>query len=75
MATREFHRASDNHAGVKVGDKFKTVKDHHEVKGDLTVGVELVLDGIVHYPTRYLLKDDEGNLWTVPIHSVEKLNE
>jgi len=72
MAIREFHKTSDEHGGVQVGLKFKTVKEHHEVQGDLTIGVELVLDSIVHYPTRYRLKDAEGRTWTVPIHSVEK---
>ena len=30
-----------------------------------------MINAIIHFPTRYRLQDDDGNIWTVPIHSVE----
>ncbi|MBT6841916.1 MAG: hypothetical protein HOA15_08430 [Candidatus Marinimicrobia bacterium] len=75
MSTKEFHRTSQDHAGVNAGTKFKMIKSHHEVQGELIAGVDLTLDSIAHYPTRFRLKDDAGRIWTVPIHSVEKLSE
>ncbi|MDP6201801.1 MAG: hypothetical protein QF616_06185 [Candidatus Marinimicrobia bacterium] len=70
MATKNFHTVSDEHGGVNVGTKFKMIKDHQQVQGVLSEGVEVILDNIVHYPTRYRLKDDKARIWTVPIHSV-----
>ncbi len=70
MATKNFHTVSDEHGGVNVGTKFKMIKDHQQVQGVLSEGVEVILDSIVHYPTRYRLKDDNARIWTVPIHSV-----
>ena len=55
--------------------KYKTIKPHHEVLGDLEEGVVLELDSIAHYPTKYRLKDKEGRLWTIPTHSVERIEE
>ena len=37
--------------------------------------VELTLVEIAHYPTLYILKDTEGRVWTVPLHTVSLLNE
>ena len=75
METKEFDQLSTEHFGVKKGTKFKTVKFHHEVHGDLEEGVVLILDSIAHYPTRYLFKDENGKVWTLPIHSVEIISE
>ena len=75
MGTKEFDQLSNEHSGVKAGTKFKSIKFHHEVQGDLEEGTELVLDAIAHYPTRYLFKDENGKIWTLPIHSVEKISE
>ncbi len=75
MATKNFDTVSDEHVGVNVGTKFKMIKDHKEVQGILSEGVEVVLDSIVHFPTRYCLKDDIGRIWTVPIHSVIPIPE
>ena len=75
MATKNFHTVSDEHGGVNVGAKFKMIKDHQEVQGILSKGVEVILDSIVHFPTRYCLKDDIGRIWTVPIHSVTPIPE
>ncbi len=75
MATREFHKVSDEHAGVNAGTSFIMIKEHQEVQGTLDEGVEVVLDSIVHFPTRYRLKDDKGRIWTVPIHSVKQIGE
>ena len=56
------------------GMRFKIIKPHHEVLGDLQVGSVLELDSIAHYPTRYRLRSDDGKLWTVPTHTVEQIN-
>mgnify|MGYP003986016995 FL=1 len=74
MATKNFHTVSDEHGGVNVGPKFKMIKDHQQVQGVLSEGVEVILDNIVHYPTRYRLKDDKARIWTVPIHSVTPIS-
>ncbi len=50
------------------------IKDHQQVQGVLSEGVEVILDNIVHYPTRYRLKDDKARIWTVPIHSVTPIS-
>ena len=73
MGTKEFDQLSNEHFGVKTGTKFKSIKFHHEVQGDLEEGTELVLDAIAHYPTRYLFKDENGRVWTLPIHSVREI--
>ena len=75
MGTKEFDQLSNEHFGVKTGTKFKSIKFHHEVQGDLEKGTELVLDAIAHYPTRYLFKDENGKSWTLPIHSVKEAIE
>ena len=75
MGTKEFDQLSNEHFGVKTGTKFKSIKFHHEVQGDLQKGTELVLDAIAHYPTRYLFKDENGKIWTLPIHSVKEAVE
>ena len=72
METKEFDQLSNEHSGVKTGTRFKSIKFHHEVQGDLEEGTELVLDSIAHYPTRYLFKDENGKIWTLPIHSVKE---
>ena len=75
MTTKEFHKTSNEHAGVNVGARFKTIKPHHEVQGDIEEGVELTLETIAHFPTRYKLKDKEGRIWTVPLHTVSPIAE
>ena len=75
MPTKEFHKTSNEHAGVNVGAKFKTIKPHHEVQGDIGIDVELTLIEIAHYPTLYKLKDNEGRVWTVPLHTVAPVKE
>ena len=72
METKEFDQLSNEHSGVKTGTRFKSIKFHHEVQGDLEEGTELVLDAIAHFPTRYLFKDENGKIWTLPIHSVKE---
>ena len=32
----KFYKKSTEHAGIEVGDKFRLIKDHHEVHGDLS---------------------------------------
>ena len=75
METKEFNKVSSEHSGVRSGTKFITTKFHHEVQGDVEEGTGLVLEKIVHYPTRYLLKDENGKIWTLPIHSVKEAIE
>ena len=75
MGTKEFDQLSNEHSGVKTGTRFKSIKFHHEVQGDLEEGTELVLDAIAHFPTRYLFKDENGKIWTLPIHSVKEAIE
>ena len=70
---RKFNTLSNEHFGVKTGDRFKTIKHHHEVNGDLEEGTELVLDSIAHFPTLYKLKDSDGKIWTLPLHSVKQI--
>ena len=75
MSPKEFNKVASEHFGASKGMKYKTIKPHHEVLGDLEEGVLLELDSIAHYPTRYRLKDEEGRLWTIPTHSVERVEE
>ena len=71
---KKFNRRSREHFGVKSGDKFKVIKDHHEVNGDLPKGSITVLIDIAHFPTMYRVKDlKTSKLYTVPVHSVEKM--
>ena len=70
---RRLNTLSNEHFGVKAGDRFKTIKHHHEVSGDLEEGTELVLDSIAHFPTLYRLKDSDGKIWTLPVHSVKQI--
>ena len=73
MKPKRFNTISTEHAGIKAGDRFKTIIHHHEINGDLEKGAELVLDSIIHFPTLYRLKDSNGRIWILPLHSVEKI--
>ena len=73
MPPKEFNKVSNEHVEASKGMKFKTIKPHHEVLGDLKEGEVLELESIAHYPTRYRLLDQDGKLWTVPTHSVERI--
>ena len=66
-----FHKPSAEHGGMKAGTKVRLIIDHREIDGNITAGSECVINAIIHFPTRYRLQDDDGNIWTVPIHSVE----
>ena len=70
---KRFNKLSREHWGVIVGDRFITIKHHHEVSGDLEQGTELILDSIAHFPTLYRLKDTDGKIWTLPVHSVKRI--
>ena len=61
MPPKEFNKVSNEHVEASKGMKFKTIKPHHEVLGDLKEGVVLELESIAHYPTRYRLLDQDGN--------------
>ena len=74
MSPKEFNKTSSEHVEATKGMRFKTIKPHHEVLGDLQVGSVLELDSIAHYPTRYRLRSDDGKLWTVPTHTVEQIS-
>ena len=66
-----FHKPSDEHGGMKAGTKVRLLKDHHEIGGSVAAGSVCIVEAIIHFPTRYRLQDKEGNIWTVPIHSIE----
>ena len=69
-----FNKVSREHWGVEVGDKFRLIKDHHEIHHDFKKGSICVLMGISHFPTMYQLKDLEtSKTLTVPLHSVERM--
>ena len=71
---KSFNKVSKEHWGVKVGDKFRLIKDHHETHHDFPKGSICVVMGISHFPTMYQLKDLEtSKTLTVPVHSVEKM--
>lgn len=70
-----FHKPSNEHAGMEAGTRVKLLKDHREIGGSIDAGSECIVDEIIHFPTRFRLKDVAGNLWTVPIHSVELIAE
>ena len=71
---KSFNKVSKEHWGVKVGDKFRLIKDHHEIHHDFPKGSICVVIGISHFPTMYHLKDLEtSKTLTVPVHSVEKM--
>ena len=71
---KAFNKVSKEHWGVKVGDKFRLIKDHHEIHYDFPKGSICVVMGISHFPTMYQLKDLEtSKTLTVPVHSVEKM--
>ena len=72
---KSFNKVSKEHWGVKVGDKFRLIKDHHEIHHDFPKGSICVVMGISHFPTMYQLKDLEtSKTLTVPVHSVEKMS-
>ena len=72
---KSFNKVSKEHWGVKVGDKFRLIKYHHEIHHDFPKGSICVVIGISHFPTMYHLKDLEtSKTLTVPVHSVEKMS-
>ena len=71
---KKYYRRSKSHWGVNAGDKFKVIKDHHEVNGDLPKDSIVILIEISHFPTMYRVKDLEtSRLYTVPVHTVKKM--
>ena len=66
-----FHKPSAEHGGMVTGTKVRLIIDHSEIDGRISAGSECVINAIIHFPTRYRLQDDDDNIWTVPIHSVE----
>ena len=62
---KKYYRRSKSHWGVNAGDKFKVIKDHHEVNGDLPKDSIVVLMEINHFPT--------SRTFTVPVHTVKKM--
>ena len=71
---KKYYKRSKSHWGVNAGDKFKVIKDHHEVSGDLPKDSIVVLIEINHFPTTYYVKDLEtSRTFTVPVHSVKKM--
>ena len=71
---KTFNKRSKSHWGVNAGDKFRVIKDHHEVHGDLLKGSIVVLKEISHFPTQYFVHELETmKTFTVPVHTVEKM--
>ena len=71
---KRFNKVSTEHWDAKAGDKFKVIKDHHEVNGDLPKDSIVVLMEINHFPTTYYVKDLEtSRTFTVPVHTVKKM--
>ncbi len=71
---RKFNKRSKNHWKATAGDKFRVIKDHHEVHGDLPKGSIVVLKEISHFPTQYFVHELETmKTFTVPVHTVEKM--
>ena len=66
-----FHKPSAEPGGMVTGTKVRLIIDHSEIDGSIRAGSECVINAIIHFPTRYRLQDDDDNIWTVPIHSVE----
>ena len=71
---KRFNKVSTEHWDAKMGDKFKVIKNHHEVHGDLPKDSIVILIEIAHFPTMYRVKDLEtSKLYTVPVHTVKKM--
>ena len=71
---RKFNKRSKNHWKATAGDKFKVIKDHHEVNGDLPKDSIVVLMEINHFPTTYYVKDlATSRTFTVPVHTVKRM--
>ncbi len=70
-----FHKSSEHHAGIDVGTPVQLTKDHSEVGGHISAGSECIIESIIHFPTRYMIKDEYGKIWTVPIHSIRFIEE
>jgi hypothetical protein len=71
---KTFNKRSKSHWGVNAGDKFRVIKDHHEVHGDLLKGSIVVLKEISHFPTQYFVHElNTMKTFTVPVHTVEKM--
>lgn len=73
--SKEFHLPSSEHGSMETGTEVKLLKNHKEFGQELSVGSVLTVDSIIHFPTRYHLKDASGKIWTVPIHAVELVSE
>ncbi len=71
--SKEFHLPSDEHGGMEAGTKVTLLRDHREFGQEISIGSQLIVDSIIHFPTRYHLKDTSGKIWTVPIHAVERV--
>ena len=58
---KPFHKISKEHWGVKVGDKFRLIKDHHEIHHDFPKDSICVVMGISHFPTCLLYTSDAAD--------------
>lgn len=65
-----FHKPSEDHGGMEAGTAVRLIKDHSEVGGSISAGSDCTIESIIHFPTRYRIKDENSRIWTVPIHSV-----
>ena len=69
-----YDERSDEHAGFAAGTKIETTINHHEVNRDLAAQTQLTIVSVAHYPTRVIATDENGIEWTLPLHSVTKLD-
>ena len=70
---KPFNRVSREHWGVKVGDEFE-LSVPHTIPGQqpIPIGTKVVVDGISHFPTMYIVSDRQ-NQFSVAVHSVKKI--
>ena len=68
-----YDERSDEHAGFAAGAKIETTIDHHEVNRDIASQTQLTIVSVAHYPTRVVATDENGIEWTLPLHSVRRL--
>ena len=68
-----YDERSDEHAGFAAGAKVETTTHHHEVNRDLAAQAQLTIVSVAHFPTRVVATDKNGIEWTLPLHSVRRL--
>ncbi len=70
-----YFKPSAAHGNMTRGASVVLLKDHNEVSGRITAGTKCIVTDIIHFPTRYKIKDISGQIWTVPSHAVQRTEE